>query len=357
MSSRTFLQGSTNSGSSIAGGIGEAISRRQALAGAAAAALTGWAGPAQAQAAPLKITISAVRSITSSPHFVAKEKGYFAEQGLDVTVDTSLQNVADQLPLLAAGQYQIMATSWGASVFNAMRRGGLIQVLATQTTLPTEGRNLVALVVSAENYQKGLTTAEGLKGKKVGIVGFGGWNEYDVHLALKAFGGSVKDVELVQIGRNDIGPAIANGAVTASWAAEPGVTLLEERKLAMPIKNDAARGRGVFPLLTNTEFAKKNPDASARYLAAFIKAAREIEASQWKDPQLSEIISKYIGIPPETVRKAPSKLVPKLEPDFPLMSDMEEYFRERRMLTYTDKTKFEDFYSQQIVDQALKLAK
>lgn len=323
---------------------------------AVASMAAGFGTPGLAQPAATKITVSAVQSITSSPHFVAKEKGYFAEQGLDVTVDTSLQNVADQLPLLAAGKYQIMATSWGASVFNAMQRGGLIQVLGTQTTLPESGRNLVALIVSSANHAGGLTTAAGLKGKKVGVVGLGGWNEYDVNLALKAVGGSVADVELVQIGRNDIGPAIANGAVTASWAAEPGVTLLEDKNIAKPITNDAARGRGAFPLLANSDFARKNPDACARYLAAFLKAAREIEASAWKDPQIVEIVSKYTNVPPDVLRKTPSKLVPKIEPDFALMDDMQEYFRARKMLTYTDKLNFRDFYSPKIVEQALKLA-
>jgi len=306
---------------------------------------------------PTKITVSVVQSITSSPHFVAKEKGYFAEQGLDVTVDTSLQNVADQLPLLAAGQFQVMATSWGASVFNAMQRGSLIHVLATQTTLPETGRNFVALVVSPANYAAGLTTAAGLKGKKVGVVGLGGWNEYDVHLAMKAYGGSVADVELVQIGRNDIGPAITNGAVTASWAAEPGVTLMQDRNIAQPIENNAGRGRGAFPLLTNADFAKTNPDACARYLAAFIKAAREIEASAWKDDKIVEIVSKYTKVPADVLRKAPSKLVPKIEPDFALMGDMEDYFRGRKMLTYNDKVDFKKLYSPEIVSNALKLVK
>ncbi|MFT4118789.1 ABC transporter substrate-binding protein [Bradyrhizobium sp.] len=332
-------------------------SRRSLLLGTAAVAISGALGPARADTGPTKIVVSAVQSITSSPHFVAKEKGYFTEQSLDVTVDTSLQNVADQLPLLAAGKYQVMATSWGASVFNAMRRGGLIRVLGTQTTLPESGRNLVALVVSKANYDAGLTTAAGLKGKKVGVVGLGGWNEYDVHLALKAFGGSVKDVELVQIGRNDIGPAVANGAITASWAAEPGVTLLEEKGIAVPIANDAARGKGAFPLLANGDFSKQNPDACARYLAAFLKAAREIEASAWQDPQIVEIVSKYTGVPADILRRTPSKLLPKIEPDFALMDDMQEYFRERKMLTYTDKINFADFYSPQIIEQARKLAK
>ncbi|MGE0340752.1 MAG: ABC transporter substrate-binding protein [Xanthobacteraceae bacterium] len=312
---------------------------------------------ANAQQAPVKITVSVVQSITSSPHFVAKEKGYFAELGLDVTIDTSLQNVADQLPLLAAGQYQIMATSWGASVFNAMARGGLIQILATQTTLPATGRNLVALIVSPKNYAEGLTTAAGFKGKKVGVVGLGGWNEYDVHIAMKVFGGSVADVELVQLGRNDIGPAIANGAVIASWAAEPGVTLLEERNIAVPIKNDAGRGKGAFPLLANSNFAKQNPDACARYLAAFLRAAREMEASAWKDPEIVAIVSKYTKVPAEVLRKTPSKLVPNIEPDFPLIEDMEEYFRWRKMITYKDKLDFKKFYSQEIVNNALKIAK
>jgi NitT/TauT family transport system substrate-binding protein len=333
------------------------LGRRSVLFSTAAVAISASFRPSRAQPAPTKIVVSAVQSISSAPHFIAKEKGYFAEQALDVTVDTSLQNVADQLPLLAAGKYQVMATSWGASVFNAMRRGGLIRVLGTQTTLPDSGRNLVALVVSKANYEAGLTTAAGLKGKKVGVVGLGGWNEYDVHLALKSVGGSVKDVELVQIGRNDIGPAIANGAITASWAAEPGVTLLEDKGIAVPITNDAGRGKGAFPLLANGDFAKQNPDACARYLAAFLKAASEIEKSAWKDPQIVEIVSKYTSVPPDILRRVPSKLMPKIEPDFPLMDDMQDYFRERKMLTYTDKINFADFYSPQIVERARSLMK
>lgn len=328
--------------------------RRRILAASTASAAWVAAGMPIRAAEPVKVSV--VQSITSSPHFVAKDKGYFAAQGLDVDLDTSLQNVADQLPLIAAGHYQIMATSWGASVFNAMQRGALIRVLATQTTLPVSGRNLVAIVVSPASYNAGLTDAAGLKGKKVGVVGLGGWNEYDVHLALKAVGGSIADVELVQLSRNDVGPAIANGAVAGSWAAEPAVTLLEDRKIARPIRNDAARGRGAFPLLVNGEFGLRNPDICARYLAAFLKAAREIDSGDWSDPTIVEIVSKYTKVPGDVLRRTPSKILPNLQPDFPLMTDMEAYFRDRRMLTYKGTVDFPQLYTPSIVEKAIQLA-
>src|SRR5689334_17561857 len=112
-------------------------SRRTAL-GLVAGALVGGAPSLRAADRP-KIALSIAPTVLSAPLFIAKEKGYFEKAGLDVTIDTSLQNMAENLPLVAAGHFNIVGTSWGTSVFNALSKNRLVAILATQATIPATG--------------------------------------------------------------------------------------------------------------------------------------------------------------------------------------------------------------------------
>ena len=56
-----------------------------------------------------------------APFFVAKEKGYFEENGLDVTL-TIKSGSAETTQLLAAGQSQAGGDTWGSAFFNTIPR-------------------------------------------------------------------------------------------------------------------------------------------------------------------------------------------------------------------------------------------
>ncbi|MEO8079590.1 MAG: ABC transporter substrate-binding protein [Caldimonas sp.] len=308
---------------------------------------------ASAQAKP-KIVLSVAPTVLSAPFFIAKEKGYFEAAGLDVTVDTSLQNMADNLPLLAAGHYTIVGTSWGTSVFNALSKGTLIRVLATQATMPASGKTPFSLMMSAKAWEQGDKTVASLKGKKVGIIGRGGFAEYDVVSAVTAAGLKADDVELVLMGRNDVGPAISNGAIAAGWGAEPVPTLFAKKGLVKNLTNEAMRGRGAIVFLVNADFVKEHPDAAATFLSVFYKTAKEFDATGWDDPQSLEIVSKHTKLSPEMLKSIRFAIAPTtLEPDFKLASEMEAYFGEKKLLIYPGKLKFADYYSPAITRKAL----
>jgi NitT/TauT family transport system substrate-binding protein len=332
------------------------LSLRRSIAVISCAALLVSSGGASA-ADKVKIILSATVTVLSAPFFVAKDKGYFDEYGLDVSIDSSLENMSDTLPLLATGQYSLLATSWGASVFNAMQRNNLIRVIGTRNTLPTSGPSPMEIVVSAKEFDAGLKTAAGLKGRKLGVVGLGGLAEYQIVVALKEVGLSASDVEMVPLRLADLGPAIANGSVVGGWASEPVSTLLAKSNIAKPIASDALRGHGVIPIFANGDFALKNPDACAKFLAAFLKAARRLDGGGWHDPELLKIVSSYTKMAPELLEAIAVVATPAdLKPDFRLASDTEDYLRGKNLLTYQGKLDFTAFYSQAIVDQALALA-
>jgi NitT/TauT family transport system substrate-binding protein len=332
------------------------VSFRRSVAALAGAALLLSSGAASA-ADKVKIVFSATATVLSAPFFVAKDKGYYDALGLDVSIDSSLENMSDTLPLLASGQYALLATSWGASVFNAMQRNNLIRVIGTRNTLPVSGPSPMEIIVSAKDYDAGLTTAAGLKGRKIGVVGLGGLAEFQIVTALKEVGLTAADVDMVALRMSDLGPAIANGSVVGGWASEPVPTLLEKSGIAKPIASDALRGAGVVPIFANGDFALKNPDACAKFLAAFLKAARQLDAGGWHDPEVLKIVSDYTKMKPELLEAIAVVATPvDVRPDFKLASDTEDYLRGKNLLTYPGKLDFAKFYSQAIVDQALELA-
>jgi ABC-type nitrate/sulfonate/bicarbonate transport system substrate-binding protein len=75
---------------------------------AAAAVLVGFAQPARAAGIPLNVIIFA--GVQDLPFFVATEKGFFREQGLDVMI-TLTGSSTELRDGLAAGKYQIAHTA------------------------------------------------------------------------------------------------------------------------------------------------------------------------------------------------------------------------------------------------------
>ena len=92
--------------------------------------------PAAAPTASLglaKIKIATTPSISNGGRYIADERGYFREEGLeleDVASDTSAQ----MLPSLAAGQIEIGAGGVAAGLFNAIAQGIPVRIVLDQWT-------------------------------------------------------------------------------------------------------------------------------------------------------------------------------------------------------------------------------
>ncbi len=120
-------------------------------------------------------------------YYAAKDKGYYEEQCLDVTI---LEGGVDIVPqtVLAQGGADF-AISWVPKALASREQGaGIVDVAQVFRTSGT-------LQVSWADSN--ITTAADLKGKKVGNWGFG--NEYELFAGMTAAGlDPAKDVELVQ---------------------------------------------------------------------------------------------------------------------------------------------------------------
>lgn len=171
------------------------------------AALAIAAMPAQAE----KITIAALTFVSSSPLFIAQEKGYYADEGLEVAFKffRAAQPVA---VAIASGDADFGVTAFTAGFFNLAGKGALTVIGAQSRVEP--GYDFVAYMASNKAYADGLTSADKLPGHTFAMTQVGSSFHYMIGQLADKKGFSLKDIGLkpLQSVPNMIG-AVKSGQV------------------------------------------------------------------------------------------------------------------------------------------------
>src|SRR5574341_182849 len=147
--------------------------------------------------------------ISVIPLYIAKDKGYFREQGLEPTIVLAADNIGIQA--LIAGEFDFTASATGASRANA--RNFPLKVVVIHTFKP-------AIWIYA---RESLSPLE-LKGKKLGISSFGGLSHALARLVLRKAGlDPEREVVMVAAGTTDMRfAALQSRTVDAAVLNAPG---------------------------------------------------------------------------------------------------------------------------------------
>ncbi|WP_309083101.1 ABC transporter substrate-binding protein [Chelativorans sp.] len=328
------------------------VNRRDFLAAAAAATLTlSLALPAGAQEKP-QIEFLYSPFADYAPFFVAKELGYFDEFGLDVTLSPK-SGTAETIQLLASGNVVSGAATWGAGLFNSIHSGATVTIVATLAKMPDTVPSPSPFMVSEQAWQAGIREVKDLKGKRVGIPGPGGFGLYSVAKALEKGGLTVDDVEAVYLPPPATAAAFANGGLEAGWSIEPFALQLEKEGLGRRLVEDHTFGTELGFIAFNNEFAKENEDTVVNFLAAFLKAARQLDNGGWKDDRILDIVSKYTGTEKEilkgiayTIRSEDGSI------DLASVREQEEFFRAQGALEYEGPIDIDSVYRKDLLEKA-----
>lgn len=261
-------------------------SAKASLAGSAAstAASTSARAVASAPASGMIALKSAYTTTSGSvaPLWVAKDSGYFAQQGLNV----SLALVHAGAPILAAltSQNVPIAFAGGQEIVNADMKGADLVIVAGFSDHLTDS------IYTAKN----ITTPAQLKGGALGVTGFGAISQIAAEFGLAKLG-LTGQVHFVATG----GPPATLAAIQAGKvqggvfsppqtfkAASLGLhQLIDISTINAPVQTTV--------VATSRAYAKAHPDVVRRYLTAMLEAAHRAVT----DKQVgSAAIAKYAGI-------------------------------------------------------------
>lgn len=249
-----------------------------------AAALTAGCGGGQTPAKPepakseqspatVKVSVGILKLTSSAPIFIAMEKGFFKEQGIEI--EPQWFDAAHPIAVAtASNKVQVGATGITASLFNMVAGGQQISIVADKGR-EQKGYSSSAVLVRTDLWDGGVKRIEDLKGKRIGITQTGSTFHYMIGRLLEAKGLKLSDVELVPLGKlSSLMAALQGKQVDAVILNEPNITKVVKDgygKLVTQVGDVIDyQTSGIF---FAPEFMK-NEAAAVRFLTAYIKACR-----------------------------------------------------------------------------------
>lgn len=283
---------------------------------------------------PLRqVRVGYVPVLVYSPIFIAMEKGYFREQGIE-TVATPFTGGSDILAQTSSGNLEVGLSGLGASALNAFQRGLDLRIVSSQHT---ESPPLATpLVVAKKKFDDGtFKSVAALKGKRVAINAKGTGTEYWLQAALAKNGLTMKDIELTALAFDQVAAALNGGSLDAGMLGEPLATLAESQGLIYRLADDFLNNAQGTVIFYNLKWGRENAAIADRWLAAWLRGARDLDNGGYARDENATIIEKYTKTPAATVKVAKP---PRHEPNGTLnLADMraqQDYFLTSGSLTY-----------------------
>lgn len=250
---------------------------RTRFIGAAGAAFgaVNVAGFSRALADDAKVTVGTVGAVSDAPLYIASEKGYFQELGLDVSF-VNFNSAAVMIAPMSTGELDAGAGGPSAALYNAAQRDIDIKVVADKaTTAPGYGFN--PLIVRTALMKSGaLKNISDLKGLTIANVAPGDSSESTIYTILKKGGLKWDDVKHQHMSFSDQVAAMQSGAVDGGIVTEPNAS----RAIAAGISQKFISTDQVYPnqqiavLLYGGPFIKKRPDVAKRFMVAYVRGLR-----------------------------------------------------------------------------------
>jgi len=284
------------------------FNRRQTLGmmgGAAAASLIG--APAFANT---KINVGALRFTSHAASFVAFERGYFAEAGLDVEFKF-FQAAQPMAIAIASGDADFAVTAVSGGLISLAEKGATKVIGGALSEEPgIDGQKILA---SNAAFEAGLTHPSMLDGKTFGISQAGSSFHYMGSKIAAAEGANVKFKPLNTVGA--IIGAIKSGDIDA-WSIVPHIAKPLAGAGAVQIignVSDYLPNYQVTTVFTSANNADNERAKSEAFLAAFAKGADDFNAALVDKTagadaaeDMVKLVHKYVYTDREYEKAAPS---------------------------------------------------
>jgi NitT/TauT family transport system substrate-binding protein len=213
--------------------------------------------------AAVKIAMGYIPNVQFAPYYVAVEKGYFEEEGLNVTFDYGMST--DIMSLVAQGLVHF-GISDGDQVILAREKGLPVRAVYSMYVKYPVG------VVSLK--EKGIATAASLKGRRVGLPGPYGSNYIGLQIILGSAGLGLKDIQAESIGYTQVENILAGRIDAAAVFVNNEPVVLAE----MGEETNLISAHDITPMVSAAVIASdgligKDPALVQRFVRAVTRAS------------------------------------------------------------------------------------
>jgi len=233
-----------------------------------------------------KVSFSLLRGVCQIPAYVAYEKGFFKDEGLDVNLN--IEPTAWMVPYkLVSGESHFAVIPWTRVATAEDKDIPLVLISGS-------GFEEAAIVVRKEINPSNV--------KRVAVPLRGGMKDLTAIALIESLGW--KDVDLIRFTSGDgaIISLFGKGADAASMV-EPYATMMEALDVGTVVKRtgDVWKGAPGCSLTTTIELKETSPDLTQKVVRAFVRGVTFVKENL---DESAQIASPYIGINAGFIRKA-----------------------------------------------------
>lgn len=328
---------------------------------AATAAATPAPAPTKpAAAAPkqmVKISFGMIPHVATSPTFVALQKSYLKEQGIDLSIE-KFSDTVQIMTLIATGKLQLGQVTVGVAALNAFARKVDMVMIASSNQDPEGPALTTPVIIRKDLYDSGkVKGAADLKGTKFAVNGKGTVMDWETAKFLETGGLKVQDVDLTLMPWPDMITALGNNALEAGIIGEPLGTQAIAKGVGVKFVNYKRPPVQLGTIFASKSFAKENPTAVRNFLVGFIKAVRDENNGKLKnDPQILQMISELTKVPVDTLKAMPAL---HWDSNGRVLKDsvleLQRFFMESKAVQYSDPLPISAILDESYLEQALAI--
>ena len=279
-----------------------------------------------------KVTLGVETSLLPAAVWVAENKGYFEEEGLDLTIKEFDSGRLSFLAMLKGEGVDISTVAPTPIMFSSFDRQDF-SIFAT-FVYSYEDVKVIA------HRGKGITTATDLKGKKIGTPA-GTTGQFFVEAFLIHNGLLSSDVEVIDIDPSELPDALNNNRVDAIVIWEPHAynakNLLGQDAVRLPSSDVYCE---TFNFMVMKDFAQAHPEVLNKFLRAIDKATAFIRKHK-EDSQM--IVAERLKLDKEVMTTLWDDFIFEISLEQSLLVTLEAEARWAISNNLTDKTEVPNY--------------
>ena len=253
------------------------------------------------------VNVAVIPIVDTAPIYLGKEKGFFSDEGLNLTL-TTVTGGAAAVSGVVGGSFE-MGFGNPVSTMVAVDKGLPLRYVSNGVTTSGQRPDFGAVIVKGDSP---IQTPADLAGKSVSVNNLSNIGDTTIRKVVEDAGGDPSSIKFVEIAFPDTPAAVERGQVEAAWTLEPFLSdsLASGARIVTNNFVDFDENLDIAGYFTKADTFETKPELVQAFQRGMKKS---LEYANEHPQEIRDIVGTYTKIGDEARAKM---VLPRFRPDF-----------------------------------------